>query len=186
MHSLVQKGFFKQKLILFKRFFFMSLTKLNFFGYKNELFKKHALFFVLIQFAIWFKVVVFYVFFGKGVLYPAPFLPPAFFVYLEKAINSGILGVIDFGFHTLMHLLIALIVLLFSFNAKKLPFTPLLFLAITGSVLHNIGYWFTNVFSSPSQLALDFVSDALFLVFFVYFFSFLARHLNNKKLFQNK
>ena len=123
------------------------------FPYDAKLFKKHALFYIAIQVVLWLKVALFYYLYGQGILLRlieptytlAPLLAPQVF-------TSNLL-VFDWLFHQAVHLALAVSIFLFARRVKKINLTELVPLVLIADVLHNVGYWFTNSFTSFNGLA---------------------------------
>ncbi len=130
--------------------------------YNSALFKRHVLFYLLIQVVIWIKVAIFYSLYGHGIVF-GTFAPP----------NLEFLTVFPFNFdwifHQTMHLLIFFALFLFARRVKEPDnFQLTIFFAIA-IFLHNVSYWLTAVFSNLSSLVIDAASDfaLLFILFYL-------------------
>ncbi len=136
--------------------------------YSEKLFKKHVFLYIAVQVVLWIKVLLFYNFFGQGILMRlsepfytlAPFLSPEVF-------TSNLL-VFDYLFHQTVHVAIWVLIAIFAAKAVKLKFKHLLALTLIANVLHNVGYWITNSFTDFDALLLDFVQDGVLLILFFY------------------
>ncbi|MBI5553987.1 MAG: hypothetical protein HY917_04595 [Candidatus Diapherotrites archaeon] len=145
--------------------------------YWHGLFVRHAGFYVFLQVLIWVKVFFFFSAFGKGIMVP----DSSFFEVLR---NGGFAAIpfalswvsFDFWFHEFLHVLIALNVFVFARSAGSVSLVRLLGVFLVASVLHNVGYWVTNVFVSPGLLVADFVTDVLLLFLFYFLFRWVCGH----------
>lgn len=146
------------------------------FPYDAKLFTKHVSFYIAIQIVLWVKLAIFYFLFGQGILLRllepqytfAPFLAPQVF-------TSNLL-VLDWFFHTTVHVALGVMFYLFARRmGKSIKLTELVPLVLAADALHNVGYWFTNSFTSFNGLALDFVDDFVLMTLFIYLFYFLSK-----------
>lgn len=133
-------------------------------------------YYVLIQATIWIKTIVFFLVLGVGISYRSqPVLIQLPFIALPY-FQDNIFFLLDFLFHQLMHVAIALWVFLLAKHLKEFkPFSlaKLFFVAV---VLHNISYWFTRSHASLEYSLKDFVQDYIALWMFLFFFMLLLRY----------
>ncbi|MDP3742124.1 MAG: hypothetical protein Q8R15_02300 [Candidatus Micrarchaeota archaeon] len=145
------------------------------FPYDKALFKKHVWFYVAIQVVLWAKVTLFYFLYGQGILLrliePAYTLAP---LLMPQVFTSGLL-ILDWLFHNLVHLALGVSIFLFARRVKKINLTELLLMILVADVLHNVGYWFTNSFTSLLSMGLDFVDDFVLMMLFFYLCYFLSK-----------
>lgn len=145
------------------------------FPYDEKLFKKHALFYVAVQVVLWLKVALFYYLYGQGILLrliePSYTLAP---LLMPQVFTSNLL-IADWLFHTAVHIALGVMFYLFARRAKSIKLVELVPLVLIADALHNVGYWFTNSFSSSLGMALDFVDDFVLMTLFIYLFAFLSR-----------
>ncbi len=136
------------------------------FGYKTHaLFLRDWMFYVTIQVLIFFKTIVFYFFFGKGISYAGqPLLFAAPFVSVPVFLNA--IQLWEFFFHQIMHILILFWTLLLAKHTVKVNWLELGKLFFVAVVLHNVGYWFTNTHPSLNFSIRDFATDFIALVLF--------------------
>lgn len=145
------------------------------FGIPFAVFKKICLFYLFLQFVIWAKVAVYFFFTGAGQI-PTTysyylFVDPVYF--FKSFLSFNYVQRFDLLFHQSMHFLIAFTLFVFARHSSKHPFFLLLKIFTLAAILHNAGYWFTNIFPTIDILLFDFVTDIGFLFLFYYFFSWL-------------
>ncbi len=132
--------------------------------YSPRLFYNHAAFYALIQVIIWIKVAIFFSLYGHGYFVAgtfAPFIAPQLFTVPHL--------LFDYIFHQVMHLLIFVALLLFARRIKQPNNLQLAVFFAVAVFLHNVGYWFTNVFDTLPALLADAALDfaALFILFYL-------------------
>ncbi len=139
---------------------------------KEKTLQKTVFFYVFIQVAIWAKVLVYFILLGSGqtvaIHTPHVFLNPLLF--FESFLSFNGVERFDLLFHQTMHVLIALCVFLLSKHYFGKKISELFKIFFVAAVLHNVGYWLTNVFASPELLLIDFFGDIFALFFFYYLF----------------
>lgn len=133
--------------------------------------KRVFAFYLLIQIIIWVKVYFFFQWFGYGqVAIRAPYLP------------QNIL-IADLLFHQLMHVLIAVAAFVFGKQLHGINEIKLGIIVLVAVVLHNAGYWFTRVYTTPYAIISDFLNDVVLLYSFIVMSHYFAKkHLFLKKL----
>jgi hypothetical protein len=139
------------------------------FGTPDKVFVRDFAFYLAIQILIWFKVVVTFFFFGKGISYfglpIAVHIPFSSIPYFANAYQ-----VWEWGFHFLMHFFIAAWVFLLVKHLKKTVLHELIFLGGLAVFLHNVAYWFTRSHASWRfsvwDLLVDYSALALFFILF--------------------
>ncbi|HLC93297.1 MAG TPA: hypothetical protein VJH23_06345 [archaeon] len=115
---------------------------------------KTELSYISLQIIIWAKCAIFFLLFGHGAV---------------GVFNSGSFPqqaiLLDYAFHTLAHIAIAILALVYGFLMKGFDILRLSKIVFIAVFLHNLGYWLT--FSHPSALysIADFGRD--FLVLFI-------------------
>jgi len=121
-------------------------------------------FYLLVQIVIWIKAALFFQWFGAGQvslsnqhLFPSQALLP------------------DWVFHEAMHVLIAVAAFSFGRKLDKINYMKLFLIVLIAVVLHNIGYWLTNVFNTFYGLILDFAMDTIVLFAFIIASNYLAK-----------
>ncbi|MEK6901962.1 MAG: hypothetical protein AABX02_00035, partial [archaeon] len=135
----------------------MSPTKLEY-GCPPATFRRDWMLYVAIQLVIFIKVVLFFIFFAKGVSYGgqplAVDLP-----FVAMPVFGNLFHIWEYLFHQIMHVLIAFWVILLVKHTKKFDVKQTAKLFVIATILHNVGYWVTG--SHPSWLysLRDFATD---------------------------
>jgi hypothetical protein len=130
------------------------------------------LFYVVLQLLIGVKCLFFFFFYGRGRA-----MPFSLFDFPSDALFF------DFVFHELMHVLIGLLALVYGMNVPEFRvgfLLPRIFFAV---FIHNFFYWLTNVHPSVIYSVIDFGSDSVILLSFV-FTGFLLGKWNKLKAFK--
>lgn len=132
--------------------------------YSPRLFYKHAAFYTVIQVIIWIKVAIFFSLYGHGYFVAGPFAP-----FIAPQLLAVPHLFFDYMFHQTMHVLIFVALLLFARRIEKPNNLQLAVFFSVAVFLHNVGYWFTNVFDTLPALLADAALDfaALFILFYL-------------------
>lgn len=113
--------------------------------------------YLFLQIVIWVKSAFFFMNFGHGKV----------LLFSVKDFPPGIL-VVDYWFHTAMHVLIGLLALLFGRGLEKFELKKILPLIFVAVALHNVGYWLTNSHPNLIYSVTDFVTDSIILTLAVW------------------
>ena len=112
--------------------------------------------YIAVQALIWVKSFAFYVVYGFGKVTPHNW---AFF---PKSVLSP-----DLIFHTLGHISIGVLALLYGKNLKEFKASKVIPAVFVAVFLHNVAYWLTNSHPSNFYSVIDFGLDAAMLLSFV-------------------
>ena len=140
------------------------------FGYNHkELFLRDWLWYVGVNAVLFFKVVLFFFVFGHGISY---YGQP---IYLDVPFASvpvfgSLVNILDYFFHQLMHLSIAVWVFLVAKHARRIDLVSYALLFALASFLHNVGYWLTASHPSWAYSVMDYFIDYFSLWFFLVLF----------------
>lgn len=132
-------------------------------------------YYVSVQALIWIKTIILFLWIGMGVSYRGqPLLLSIPFVALPYY-QSNLLFLVDFLFHQLMHVAIALWVFLLAKHMKEFKPFSIAKLFVVAVFLHNISYWLTRSHVSLAYSLKDVLTDYLALWMFLFFFMFVLR-----------
>ncbi len=155
-----------------------SLRRLNSllaseFSIRESAFTRLCLAYVFMQVALWLKLFLFIAWIGA----PATDGYTRLYQYIVSeegrqyvvhAMGSSLAFAIDVVFHQIVHVWGALCAFVLAVRAKHSGATSLLAIVFLATLVHNVGYWVTGVFSSGSDIVIDFVANALeFILFFL-------------------
>lgn len=133
-------------------------------------------FYVSIQVLIWIKTIIFFLVLGAGISYRGqPVLISLPFIALPEYHNN-ILFLLDFLFHQLMHVAIALWVFALAKHMKVFKPWAIAKLFAVAVLLHNISYWLTRSHVSLEYSLKDIFTDYIALWMFLFLFMMLLRH----------
>jgi len=154
------------------------------FGTPEKIFVRDFAFYLSIQIVIWFKVILTFFLFGKGISFSG--LPIAVHLPFSSIfVFQNVYQVWEWGFHFLMHFFIAVWVFLLVKHVQKIVLHELIFLGGLAVFLHNVAYWFTRSHMSWRFSVWDILADFFSLVFFFVLFMILFRvfpSLRKKKI----
>ena len=120
--------------------------------------KRHrvVLAYVLLQFVIWAKCLVFFSLFGHGKVGDFSVAEFPMWVILP-----------DWFFHEAMHVGIGILALLYGRSLANVKWKSFWLAVFSAVALHNFAYWLTASHPSALYSAVDFVSDSVLLAAFV-------------------
>lgn len=128
------------------------------YGCEAQTFRRDWMFYVAIQILIFVKTVIFFFFFGKGISYAGQ--PVAINIpFVAVPVFGNLYHVWEYLFHQLMHVFIAVWVFVYVLHIKRFDVAATAKLFFIATILHNVGYWFTNAHSDWLYSLKDFVID---------------------------
>ncbi len=127
-------------------------------GTPSKVFWNDFRFYVLIQLLILVKVVLLFFWLGQGISYRGQ---PTFInlPFIAVPAFGSIIHVLDYAFHQLMHVSIALWVFLLAKHMHQFKPFSIFRLFLVASLLHNVGYWITKSHPSWAYSLQDYVTD---------------------------
>lgn len=149
-------------------------------GMPVSVFHRLWVFYVGIQFVIWVKIFLFFLFFGKGISYSG--LSSAFdFPFIGYPVFANGVQLAEYGFHQSMHVLIAVWVFFLAKSMIDFNGRELMVWFLFAVILHNVAYWVFSAHPSFLYSIKDFIADYFMLWFFFLVFLFIQR--KGEKLF---
>jgi len=121
--------------------------------------------YVIVQAVLWAKNAVFFFTYGHGKV-----------VREIRPIVPSEISVLDFVFHFLVHVIIAVLAIAFGKNLLRFDFFEILTVVAIAVLLHDVGYWLTRSHPGVIYSILDFGLDCALLLSAIFAGFILSRH----------
>lgn len=145
-------------------------------GLSSKRFHQLWYFYVGIQVLLLAKVLIFFLFFGKGISYTGQ---PVWLniPFIAVPVFGNIVHVAEYVFHQFVHVAIFFWVFALARELKDVRWGKMILLYLVAVTLHNVGYWLTASHPSLLYSMRDFATDFIALWGFFFLSRWAFRHL---------